>query len=462
MGYPVRKLLAVSLITSSALVAPSAYAQEDEISILRAQVAAMEAQIQVLSQRLDEYNSAPPQLTAPAAATPSTSPAPAAPAPAPAPAPADDGIEIGFSGAPEIEGEGGWSFKPFGRIQADVGTVSLPGELGRTDGFGSEIRRARLGMTGDIPGGFGYKFEVDFAGNSAELTDVIITYDADDLTLTAGQHNSFQGLEELTSSRFSSFIERAAFTDAFGFERRLGFSAQYSSGDVLLQAGVFTDNIDDLPGKSWSMDGRAVYSPKMGDTQLHLGGSVHLTELESGDTVRYRQRPLVHFTSERLINTGNIDATSEFGLGLETAVIAGPLHLAGEAYWQNVNRPVGMDDASFFGGYAEVGYYLTGGDSRGYKGSKFDRTRPANPIDEGGIGAIQVNLRYDYLDLNDDMIIGGKQNGYFASLVWVPTDYTRFVLNYGRLEYDDAVFALNSGSRSYSANVFGLRGQVDF
>lgn len=455
MGYPVRKLLAVCLITSSALVAPSAFAQEDEISILRAQVAAMEAQIEVLSQRLDQYDSAPPPVVVPVVAASAASAAPNA-------SPADDGIAIGFSGAPEIEGEGGWTFKPFGRIQVDAGTISLPGALGRPDGFGSELRRVRLGLAGDIPGGFGYKFEVDFAGNSAEVTDAILTYEDDGLTISAGQHNGFQGLEELTSSRFSSFIERAAFTDAFGFERRLGVSAQYSSGDVLLQAGVFSDNISDLPGHSWSVDGRAVFSPKMGDAQLHLGGSVHLAELESGDSVRYRQRPLVHFTSERLINAGNLTADSELGLGLEAALISGPFHFAGETFWQNVNRPAGMDDASFFGGYAEVGYFLTGGDKRGYKGGKFDRTRPANPIDEGGIGAIQINLRYDYLDLNDGTVIGGQQNGYLASLVWVPTDYTRFMLNYGHLQYDDAVFALPSGSRSYSANVFGLRGQVDF
>ncbi|GAA0278106.1 porin [Alteraurantiacibacter aestuarii] len=452
------KKYALPLLASTFLIAPAAHAQDSEIESLRAQVSAMQAQIQELSQRLDQYQHAAP--TAPQAPAVAATPA-SAPVAAPAPA-ANDGIEISFAGAPEIEGAGGWSFKPFGRIMVDTGFTSLPAGLAASDGFGSEIRRARLGMSGDIPGGFGYKFEVDFAGNSAELTDAIITYEDGGLELTAGQHNNFQGLEELTSSRFSSFIERAAFTDAFGFERRLGLSAQYKTGDLLLQGGVFSDNIDDLPGKNWSLDGRAVYSPKLGDTQLHLGGSLHLAQLESGNTVRYRQRPLVHFTSERLINTGNLAADSEFGAGLEAAVIAGPFHAAGEAYWQNVDRPAGMTDPTFFGGYAEVGYYLTGGDSRGYKGSKFDRTRPNSPIDEGGIGAIEVNLRYDYLDLADGTIIGGQQNGYLASLIWVPTDYTRLSFNYGHLEYDDAVIALPSGSRSYSADVAGVRAQVDF
>ncbi len=119
-------------------------------------------------------------------------------------------------------------------------------------------------------------------------------------------------------------------------------------------------------------------------------------------------------------------------------------------------------DPTFFGGYAEVGYFLTEGDSRGYKSFTFNRTRPANPVDEGGIGAIQVNLRYDHLDLNDGSIVGGIQNGYFASLVWIPTDYTRMIFNYGHLDYSDAIYALPGGDTSYGADVFGVRAQVDF
>lgn len=454
-----KKKLITLLAASTALATPAvAHAQEDELSILRAQVEMLQAQVDMLSNRLGEMEQESETTQAAVAVNATAIEATAASIPAPV---EDDGVTIKFAGAPEIEGPGGWSFKPFGRLMMDAGNVNLPNAIGRSEGFGSEMRRARIGLSGDIPGGFGYKFEIDFAGNSAEITDAILTYKAGDVKLTAGQHNSFQSLEELTSSRFSSFIERAAFTDAFGFERRLGLSAEYAKGDVRIQAGVFTDNIGDLPGKSWSLDGRAVFSPKVGDTRLHLGGSVHLTELESGSTTRYRQRPLVHFTSERLINTGSIAADSEFGMGVEAAVINGPFHAVGEAFWQSVDMPVGPSP-DFFGAYAEVGYFLTPGDSRGYKGGKFDRTRPANPVDEGGIGAIQAVVRFDHLDLTDGPFVGGSQDGYLASLVWVPTDYTRFMVNYGRLEYDNAIFTLPGGSSSFGADVFGVRGQVDF
>ena len=76
--------------------------------------------------------------------------------------------------------------------------------------------------------------------------------------------------------------------------------------------------------------------------------------------------------------------------------------------------------------------------------------------------AWQVNLRYDTLDLNDGVLRGGTQDGYSASLVWVPTDYTRVILNYDHVDYGDAVIALPGGDRNWSADAIGLRGQLDF
>ena len=370
--------------------------------------------------------------------------------------------DIVFKGAPEIEGPNGWSFKPRGRLQYDAGFTAVPQSTGRADGFGNKARRARLGVSGDMPGGFGYKFEVDFAGSDVTVTDALISYEAGDVELSVGQFNNFQSLEELTSSLHTTMIERAAFTDAFGFERRVGAAAQFERDAVLIQAGLFTDNMDDLSNKNWSADGRVVFMPKAGDAQLHFGGSLHYADLESGESVRYRQRPLVNFTSERFVNTGTLPAASEFGFGLETAVIAGPFHAAAEGYWHNVDLPMTTMDPTFFGGYVEIGYFLTEGDARGYKGGKFDRVKPASPVGKGGMGSVQVNVRYDHLDLSDAGILGGTQNGYFVSLIWKPTDYTALLANYGRLDYDDAVFPTATGERSYGVDAFGVRAQIDF
>ncbi|MBW3168260.1 OprO/OprP family phosphate-selective porin [Qipengyuania flava] len=432
---------ALSCTMSTPLLAQDVTLPADELAAMRAQLAAMNARIDQLEGEL--------------AATKAE--AAEAGQVVDAPAPAADSEPVST-----LAKSDGWSFKPRGRLMFDAGFTNAPDSTGASDGFGNEVRRARLGASGDMPGGFGYKFEVDFAGNEISVADAILSYENGPIEIAIGQHNNFQSLEELTSSLHTTFIERAAFTDAFGFERRLGASITYARGDVLAQAGVFTDNLEDTDSKNRGADARIVFMPKAGDTQLHFGGSFHYNDLDDpAAQLRYRQRPLVHFTSQRFIDTRSMGADSETGYGLEAAAIAGRFHAAAEGYWQSVDMPGVADDPTFFGGYVEAGLFLTD-DTRGYKGGKFDRTKPSSPVGEGGIGSVQFTLRYDHLNLNDAGILGGRQAGYFAALVWKPTDYTALMLNYGRLQYKDAILPTASGDTSYGVDAIGMRAQIDF
>ncbi|MXO46803.1 hypothetical protein GRI69_00805 [Erythrobacter vulgaris] len=440
--------LSVVATALSCTVATPVFAQDTHAST-EEELATMRSQLRTLVTRIDQLENELAETKAANGAVIAANAQSAAPTADPAP-------------PGELTDSDGWSFKPRGRLMFDAGTISAPETTGADDGFGNEVRRARLGASGDIPGGFGYKFELDFAGNEVEAADAYLSYADGPLEVIVGHHNNFQSLEELTSSLHTSFIERAAFTDAFGFERRIGISGSYESGIVRAQAGVFTDNFDDTGTDNRSIDGRLVLMPEMGEAQLHFGGSLHYNKFGEDDaSARYRQRPLVHFASTRFVDSGDLGAESEFGLGMEAAAISGPFHAAAEGFWQNVDMPIAANP-TFFGGYAEVGYFLTNGDTRGYKGGKFDRTKPVNPVGEGGLGSLQVNLRYDHLDLSDAGIIGGVQNGYQASLVWKPTDYTLFSLNYGRMDYEDAVLPTAEGDTNYGVDVVGVRAQVDF
>ena len=448
-------LLATSMFTLPAPAMAQAMSAEEAAS-LRAELAALKAQVQTLEARLD-------------AATGQLAPAPVA-SPAPAPTPpsvtAKPATEIVWRGAPEIKTADGWSFKPRGRMQFDVAGIDAPAGVLRTrGGLTSEIRRVFLGVDGKIPGGFSYRLEADFAGGSAELTDAYFTYGKGPLSVTVGHIRHFTSLEDVTSDLFTSFTERAAFVPAFGFERRVGLGAQYKGKQILAQAGVFGDNANDLlndTNNSISADGRLVWMPKFGGTQLHLGGSAHIRDFnDQSSTARYRARPFVHTTDVRLVDTGNISATGERGYGLEAVVVSGPFHASGEGFWQTMKRP-GLADPTFFGGYAEVGMVLTPGDSRTYRDGAFDRLKPSKSIADGGIGAIEINARYDYLDLNDGAVVGGRQRTALIGVVWAPIDYVRLIANYGRIQIDDAAIASASGDRDYSADVFGLRTQLDF
>ena len=267
----------------------------------------------------------------------------------------------------------------------------------------------------------------------------------------------------MTSDLFTSFMERAAFNSGFGFERRVGASATYTGKQVIVQAGVFTDNAADLNSdrnNSYSLDGRIVFMPKIGNGQLHIGASAHYRDFNDAATsTRYRARPFVHTTDVRLIDTGAFSATGERSFGAELAYVRGRFHATAESQWMTAMRP-GLANPTFNGGYAEVGYLLTD-DTTAYKNGVYDRIKPKQPVGKGGIGAIQLNLRYDWLNLNSGAIVGGRQQVAGASLIWMPIDYVRFVLNYGHLWLDKAPVTAGSNP-NYGADSLGLRAQFDF
>ena len=452
-----RSIIAGLLAVAACLPVPAA---AQDAAALRMQIDALRGEIERLSAQVAQIEAR--QRSTPVQAIEPTAAGDATPAQPPRPA-----AEVTWKGAPELTGPSGFSFKPRGRLQIDSALVDAPDSIavGESLGRATEVRRAYLGAEGTLPGGFGYRAEVNVANSSAEITDLFLTYRATpQLTLTLGQHKPFWGLEELTSDVFTSLLERAAFNSAFGFERRVGASATYTNKALLVQAGAFTDNAADLnsdSNDSFSLDGRVVVAPGLGDGTLHLGASAHFRDFnDAASTARYRARTFTHTTDVRLVDTRAFSATGERSFGAELAFIDGPFHATVEGHRLTARR-AGLPDPSFWGGYAEVGMLLTAGDVTAYRGGVYDRIKPAHPFGKGGIGAIQANARYDVLDLSDGSVIGGRQDVAALSLIWVPIDYVRFLADYGHLWIKDAAVPAGTAA-DYQVDTFGLRGQVDF
>ncbi len=459
--------LALAISAGWALPAHASAASEaaiqQELAAMRAQMQQMASRIDSLEGQLGDARAKAEAAEARASTTAAAIPAQVAQA---VTASAKPATEITWDGAPRLATKDGWSFKPRGRLQIDTAGVDAPAGVAASASLGvaTEFRRAYLGFDGTFPGGFGYRLEADFANSSVDLTDVYLTYKASPrLTFTLGQHKPFQSMEDMTSDLFTSFMERAAFNSGFGFERRVGASATYTGKQVLVQAGVFTDNAADLNAdrnNSYGLDGRIVFMPKLGKGQLHLGASAHYREFnDAATTTRYRARPFVHTTDVRLIDTGAFSASGERAFGAEFAYINGRFHATAESQWLTALRP-GLANPTFNGGFAEVGLLLTD-DVTAYRNGVYDRIKPKHPVGKGGLGAVQVNLRYDWLDLSSGAVVGGRQQVAGASLVWMPIDYVRFILNYGHLWIDNA--AVPAGTvRNYSADSLGMRAQFDF
>jgi phosphate-selective porin OprO/OprP len=138
-----------------------------------------------------------------------------------------------WKGAPQwTDKDAGWSFKLRGRLMYDAAYIDNPGlTFAQTTGqlgFNSRVRRARLGVEGNLPGGFNYKAEADFANSAVSWADVFVEYKPGNSPFSArvGHFETFQSLEQITSSRHIMFLERAQMNDAFGHARRLGAAQQ--------------------------------------------------------------------------------------------------------------------------------------------------------------------------------------------------------------------------------------------
>ena len=420
-------------------------------------------------------------------------------------------VQPGWKGAPQFMSDNGFTFKPKGFAQFDAGFVDTPGPnragtVGGLNynnlGFNGRARRLVIGAEGSLPGGFGYKVEFDLAQATVSYEDIVITYQkaGSPLQVTIGNFYPLSSLDTMTSSRLTSFLERAAFTDAFAYNRRLGIAVGFAdpADRYSITAGVWNQPINDtsFTRTGWQASVRGVFSPTFGSTRLHLGANYqHRVNQKDIQNVQYRSRPFTQITDQRFVDTGVIASKGDDIVGVELGAIHGPFHFAGEAQkvWVDGYRPgtvLGLnntvaggafyaDDPSFFSAYGEVGFYLTG-ETRGYKGGKWDRTKVLKPFDQGGIGAIQVNARLDYLDLEDrvaagtlvapNFVNGGKQTGYELSVIWNPMDYIRFMAQYARAHVEGGPRAatVNPTStrpvnqRTYDVDTFGVRAQVDF
>ncbi len=407
-----------------------------------------------------------------------------------------------YRAAPEWK-QPGMSFKVGGQINYDAGYVSNPHNAVSTAnlGFNSRARRVQLGVDGEIPGDFKYRMLFEFAQSGVAYEDIVIAYEpaGKPLSLTLGYFYPYNSLENLTSSRNLSVVERAQMNDAFGNTRRLGIGMGYAnaSGDFRLNAGVFGDQINaTFDNNNYMFVARAAYDPLALGGQLHFGLSGQYRNFKTQALgFQYRARPFTQTTDQRFVDTGNLAARGDSILGVEAAGIFGALHVAGEAQYLKVRAyqpgavlPAGRvllgttlaSDPSFVSAYGEAGYWLTG-ETRGWRNGKFDRIKVLHPFSEGGWGAVQLVGRIDYLDLTDTVggtgtgviggvLNGGTQTGYLAALHWWPIDYVRFSAQYIHSVVTGgpraaAVVPVSSKpvyDRSYGVDAAVVRAQLDF
>lgn len=385
---------------------------------------------------------------------------------------------------------------------------------------GGDFRRMRLRADGRFWDNVDFVFEVNFANfqdfsntgqqvtiGSVGLTDVNLTFRQVPVlgNLKVGHLLPPISLEHMTSSNFVYYMERSPAFDAFinRFDYANGANAFDSFFDdratlsaAILRTGSRTVN----PFGAGAGNGeygaavRATFLPVYKDEGrrlLHVGASLMHRALDE-DSTSPSDRSLVRSGAGREIP--NVMAVGRFYaprgqyyINPEVAAIFGRWSfsaeylytIAPETYARQLNRNVFLDPRGpgFFQGlYAEMGYFLTEGDSRRYnrKLGTFDRTVPMEnawfmKTGRGrptvGRGAVQLLARYSFLDLVTGNPVltpsagarAGVENDMTLGLVWYLNPQSNIQFNYVRTYINSVV---RGASGDFDA--LGVRVHFDF
>lgn len=347
----------------------------------------------------------------------------------------------------------------FGETDEETGAI-IPQEFGS----GTEFRRVRFYVEGEVYDRITFKTQYDFAGGEPEFKDVYIGVKKVPLLghVKVGQFKEPFSLEELTSSKYITFMERAlpneltpsrntgiGFYNAAAGER-VTYGAGFFRGDTDAFGAGFSE--DDVYDFTLRLTGLPVYAEE-GRRLVHLGFGYSHRMLDDTD-FRIRARPEAHLSPVRFVDTGSFTADSVNLIGAEAAAVFGPISVQGE-YIPAFSDASGVGDPDLMGYYVFVSYFLTG-EHRAYKTAdgQFDRVKPAQSFldGKGGLGAWELGVRHSGLDLSDADVDGGELQDVTAGINWYWNSNVRWMANYVFADLD----------RVGEANIFQARFQIDF
>ena len=397
------------------------------------------------------------------------------------------------AGAPSLK-VGGRVFADWYGYDQDAASMAQIGD--QANGFRFET--VRLSASGSAFHVVDYKIEFDFAGTqqggatgtTLAHTHTVATLQAPtfkDVYITVkelpvlghvkvGHYKEPFSLDQLTSSRFITFMERSL-ADVFSPKRNVGVMAydHTESENMTWGIGAFISETGDEPpifrndNGGTAMTMRYTWLPwydeaTEGRGLLHLGTAYSYRDIADG-TVAFSQRPEADLGSS-VVGTGTITGVPAYQLvGLEAAFVYGPFRVESEYMKAFVQRS-GFADPEFDGAYLQVSYFLTG-EQRNYRrsaGSFSDRVKPFENFfrvrDEDGYtqmgkGAWEVAYRLSYLDLNGAGVTGGDVTDHTFAVNWYLNPYTRLIFNY-----------VNSDLRRFGVtgnmHIVETRFQIDF
>jgi phosphate-selective porin OprO/OprP len=394
---------------------------------------------------------------------------------------------VAWKGAPQWTNDD-VQFKVRGRLLVDYVFQDVDREGALPDYQTSNVRgrQAFLGVEGKLNNYIAYKAEGGAVNGGAwAWDDVVIEFKPNEMTSLMVGNIKAAGIENLTSTRFISFMDRGPYGDFGPDSYLLSVVAKVNGPNWTATGQVAGNSINGAdvnntatanPGSKerigWT--GRVSYAPILTDfDKVHLALWGRYRNHGDESAFAYAGRPNTNYgDSGRYFSSGAIGDTDET-IGVEAAFIHKNFSVQGEYANIKVNRlntVAAGGDPTEKAGYAYVSWWPTG-ETRNYDATKgeFGRPKILDPITGGGLGGFELLARYDYADLTEAYSTAstaagrtlsqdaGKYKGVTLGVNYYPTSYARLQANYTSAEVD------NPGpGRDVDITQFQMRAQIDF
>ncbi|MES2033977.1 MAG: porin [Pseudomonadota bacterium] len=390
-----------------------------------------------------------------------------------------------WKGAPQFTNDG-VSFKVRGRVLLDAVFQDVDLETGSD--FSTRAFRGRqvfLGVEGQLNSFFAYKIEGGAVNGGAwAWDDVVIEYKPTDTASIMVGNIKAAGLENLTSTRFTTFMDRGPYGEMGPDSYLLSAVVKFNGPNWTVTGAAQGDSINSSDLTSATTNGpdvqervgatlRASFAPILEDeNKVHLAAFGRYREHGSEAAFSYATRPNTAFGS-RYVSTGAIGDT-DTTWGVEGAWVFKNFSVQGEYASIDVSRFAGGasagGDPTVKVGYAFASFWPTG-EMRNYDAAKgeFGRPKILNPVTAGGWGGVELAVRYDYADLTDAYESAttaasqtlsrdaGEYTAWTAGVNYYPVPYVRFQANYTKSQNDNPV-----AGRSADVDTLQFRAQLDF
>ena len=372
-------------------------------------------------------------------------------------------------GGIKVKSSNGNKFKIGGRLMFDHDSYD---KFWNGDGDGSaeenEIRRSRITLAGNSGKHWSYKFtaNIDHEDETSSVDTGYLQYKSKPMYVKVGKYKRPGMLEERTSSKWLSTIERSILNEmadaALGKPSFGGVEVGFATkGDMPISGalGIYDDEDEDGEGgDEYGIGARISTAPKFGGGAfLHAGASYYNVDY-AGNDYRVRSRLGMH-TTGRPFETQKFKTDDIDQMGLELAYVSGPFSLQGEymsvesdaAGGARIDRD-GEDvtarrsDVDMTGYYMQATYTLTG-ETRGYKASSgaFKAIKP-----KGEMGAWELVVRYEDADV--DVKAFGEEASVERMVLgvnWYATKNVKMMLNYVDAEAKDCKRGTENGNHAF-------------